>query len=302
MSQDNGRPGGLFGLLATRWAATESRVNTNENINWQTRVILPAGHAGSAMIASLLCWLGMMGVVYAFEEVTGIDLTANDYLFAGVIGFLVLLIGWAIIKWAIGENVVVGGLLLSLVLVGIVAMFNVLRKDGSTRAMIIAIISACTVIGSLPWAYNQLSYLISPYWPQSPFEKMFGGWMFRQAEEELMNGKPAEQEPEKSILEVHVMENGLPGMQTRILGTDMLGITPENLEVFAAGVLSGRPISESEWNGDTRAFPRGINQFRRARSLMAEAGLIEKINPENPNSSYRLTSPRGETVFKRLAE
>jgi hypothetical protein len=103
--------------------------------------------------------------------------------------------------------------------------------------------------------------------------------------------------PEKQAIEVHVRD----GRQTRIIGSDWLGMSDDRLILFAAGLVRGRGLTEGEWGRDKAAFPKGINQFRAVRGKLQEAGLIEKVNPDAENSTYRLTAA-GRAVFRRLAK
>jgi hypothetical protein len=103
--------------------------------------------------------------------------------------------------------------------------------------------------------------------------------------------------PEKRTIEVHVKDRG----HTRIVGADWLGIDDDRLILFAAGLVRGRGLTEGEWGRDKAAFPKGMNHFRAVRGKLLEAGLIERVNPEAENSTYRATAA-GRAVFKRLAK
>ena len=87
---------------------------------------------------------------------------------------------------------------------------------------------------------------------------------------------------------------------TRLVSSDWLGMDDRDMVRFARGLTKGRSLTEAEWRKDP-AFPQGINQFRRVRSRLVEAGLIEKAIPGRINSPYVLTAA-GRAVMRRLAE
>lgn len=101
----------------------------------------------------------------------------------------------------------------------------------------------------------------------------------------------------KRTIDIDVKTDG--GKRHRILGADDLGIDDEHLILFARGLVNGRKLTEGEWNKDN-AFPEGRDQFKRVRAKLLEAGLIEAVNPNVQNSTYRLT-PAGRAVMRRLA-
>lgn len=111
-----------------------------------------------------------------------------------------------------------------------------------------------------------------------------------------LDGDGAKGSP-KRTLEVRVKEGG----HERIIGAEWLGMDDDELVLFAAGVARGRKLTEGEWAKDTAAFPQGINEFRRIRGKLLDAGMIERIKPAVENSSCRPTAA-GQAFFSRLAE
>ena len=104
-------------------------------------------------------------------------------------------------------------------------------------------------------------------------------------------------DPTKRRIEVHVKD----GQSTRIVGTDWLEMDDDRLILFAAGIVRGRGLTEGEWAKEQAVFPKGINEFRAVRGRLAAAGMIEKVNPDVENSTYRPTVA-GRAFFKRVAE
>lgn len=103
--------------------------------------------------------------------------------------------------------------------------------------------------------------------------------------------------PAKRRLEVHVKEGG----HTAIVGADWLGMDDDRLVRFAAALVAGRGLAEGVWAKDRGTFPGGINDFRRVRGKLLEAGLIAWVNGQNPNLGYTLTRA-GRAAFGSLAE
>jgi hypothetical protein len=104
-------------------------------------------------------------------------------------------------------------------------------------------------------------------------------------------------DPAKRRLEVQVKE----GSTTRFIDTAWLGIDDDRLVLFAAGLVRGRGLTEGDWGKDRAVFPKGINDFRAFRGKLVTAGLIEKVNPDAENSTYRPTAA-GRAFFRRVAE
>lgn len=79
--------------------------------------------------------------------------------------------------------------------------------------------------------------------------------------------------PDTRILQVHVRH----GSRTQIVYSDILGLDEDQLIRFAEAVSRGRKLSpESVWGKDKSIFPHGINDWRKTRAKLLEAGLVEK--------------------------
>lgn len=102
-------------------------------------------------------------------------------------------------------------------------------------------------------------------------------------------------DPTKRVLEVVVKDGG----HQRIIGADWLGIDDAQLVAFSRGVIGGRGLAEGAWAKDRQAFPKGINEYRRLRGRLLEAGLIQKVSSAG-NTGFEL-SHAGRAVFGRLA-
>lgn len=74
--------------------------------------------------------------------------------------------------------------------------------------------------------------------------------------------------------------------------------SPEELAEFGRGLLSGRPLSESEWSGRGRPFSRA--QFRALRAAMLDRGFACWRDPAFPGQGVALT-PAGRALVRELA-
>ena len=120
-------------------------------------------------------------------------------------------------------------------------------------------------------------------------------WAVERVTGQDLNHDGATGDPTKRVLEVHVKDGG----QTRIVGADWLGIDDDRLIAFARGVIGGRGLAEGAWAKDKTAFPKGINEYRKLRGRLLEAGLIQKVSAAG-NVGFELTHA-GRAVLGRLA-
>jgi hypothetical protein len=79
-----------------------------------------------------------------------------------------------------------------------------------------------------------------------------------------------------------------------------LPATMEQLRTLAAGVLSGVPLAEGHWIGQSRGQPFSKAQFYALRAEMIRRGLVEYINPTAPAQGYQLTRA-GMAVMRYLS-
>ena len=105
-------------------------------------------------------------------------------------------------------------------------------------------------------------------------------------------GRP--QEP--TTLEVVVKD----GNHTRVVPPGWLGMSDHKLKLLASDLARGRSLSEGDLGTDRTLFPRGLNQYREARSKLVDAGLVHLVNAEAPNLGYELTRS-GRAVMERLS-
>jgi hypothetical protein len=111
-----------------------------------------------------------------------------------------------------------------------------------------------------------------------------------------LNGDGIRGNPRR-VLEVELKT----GNNTLFVGSDWLEINDEALLRFASQVVRRGRLAEGEWAKDRATFPHGINQYRKFRARLNDAGLIRPVNATNLNSGYELT-PAGRAVFGKLAE
>jgi hypothetical protein len=97
-------------------------------------------------------------------------------------------------------------------------------------------------------------------------------------------------------LSVEVVDVG----RGRMAYVDLPG-TAEQLGKLAAGVLSGRPFSESEWCGSGASRPYSQRGFRELRAVLLDRGLCCWRNPDVPTLGVVLTAV-GRAVFRGIAE
>jgi hypothetical protein len=103
--------------------------------------------------------------------------------------------------------------------------------------------------------------------------------------------------PGKRTLEVEVKE----GNRRRIIGADWLGMDDDRLILLAAHLVRGGSLAEGALGKSSAIFPAGINDFRKVRGKLIEAGLIAQVNPDAPSQGHEVT-PAGRAVFRRLVE
>lgn len=77
-----------------------------------------------------------------------------------------------------------------------------------------------------------------------------------------------------------------------------LPATPEQLAVLAAGLVSGLPLGENHWTGESKPFSK--SQFHALRDELLRRGLAEWVNPDARPQGVRLTGA-GRAVIRRLA-
>lgn len=74
--------------------------------------------------------------------------------------------------------------------------------------------------------------------------------------------------------------------------------SPDELAEFGRGLMTGRPLSESEWSGRGRLFSRA--QFRGLRAAMLDRGFCVWRDPESPGQGVALTGA-GRALARALA-
>jgi len=99
--------------------------------------------------------------------------------------------------------------------------------------------------------------------------------------------------PPDQILQVHVRD----GSRTQIVYSDDLGMNETQLVRFAQAVNRGQRLSpEAAWGKNRLIFPGGINDWRRTRTKLLGAGLIEKAG-----RSYDWTAS-GRAFIRRIVQ
>lgn len=125
-------------------------------------------------------------------------------------------------------------------------------------------------------------------------------WLSLTALEEMfdvdLNGDQVIGQPEPQVIKIQITEQKDNG-HVQIHNID-LPASPQQLEAFAHGVLSGAPLSEKFWTGSGRPF--SSPQYRSLMTVMMARGLVEYVNEKDRRQGRQLTRA-GRAVMKHYA-
>lgn len=102
-------------------------------------------------------------------------------------------------------------------------------------------------------------------------------------------------QPARDVVRLEVVQPLDGGRQTQLID---LPSDSERLETLARGLLSGLPLSESQWTGGRGIFTR--SEFSALRGELMRRGLVAWNNPHTPARGASLTAS-GRAIMRRFA-
>jgi hypothetical protein len=107
------------------------------------------------------------------------------------------------------------------------------------------------------------------------------------------DGTEGEPAPQRHVLSVTVQQ----GSRTRLIDTDDLGCTEQQMVTFSRAIVGGQSLAEAAWGDVFGSRPRYVV----FRARLVDAGLLAPVNPAAPAQGFRATQA-GAAVFRRVVE